>query len=135
VISARDHTAANGFTYDAGMLIAADRGDRGAWAVHARALRAGVRIVVPAVVLAQAWRGGPQASLARLLAGCVLEPVSLADARFAGAACATARTHDVVDALVVVGAARRGDVIMTSDPEDLAHLASAMGIDLAIERV
>lgn len=124
-----------GFTYDAGMLIAADRGDRVAWGIHARALAKGVRIIVPAVVLAQAWRGGPQASLSRLLAGCVLEPTSIADARLAGAACAKARTHDVVDALVVVGAARRGDVVMTSDPDDLTHLARAMGIDLAIEKV
>ncbi|MBX7195098.1 MAG: hypothetical protein K1X94_23795 [Sandaracinaceae bacterium] len=73
--------------------------------------------------------------LSRLLAGSHLEPVSVADARLAGATCGKARTTDVVHALVVVGAVRRGDVVMTSDPDDLRRLADALGADLAIERV
>lgn len=122
-------------TYDAGMLIAADRDDRAAWAMHQRWVRAGTPIIVPAVVLAQAWRGGPQASLSRLLVACRLEPISVAEARLAGAACAKAGTRDVVDALVVIGALRRGDVVMTSDPDDLLRLAEALGADLAVEAV
>jgi hypothetical protein len=40
-----------------------------------------------------------------------------------------------VDALVVIGALRRGDVVMTSDPDDLRRLAEALGADLAVEAV
>jgi hypothetical protein len=117
------------------MLIAADRGDRAAWATHAHFLRTGSTIVVPAVVLAQAWRGGPQPLLSRLLTRCRLEGVSVEDARLAGTASSKARTSDVADALVVVGALRRSDVVMTSDPEDLSHLAAALGGELALEKV
>lgn len=132
---ARLDASRRGVTYDAGMLIAADRDDRSAWALHQRLLRVGAPVVVPAVVLAQAWRGGPQASLSRLLSACRLEPISVAEARLAGAACAKAGTHDVIDALVVVGALRRGDLVVTSDPQDLTRVAAALGAELALERV
>jgi hypothetical protein len=47
-----------GVTYDAGALVAADRGERRQWARH-RALLARRDVpVVPAPVLAQCWRGG-----------------------------------------------------------------------------
>src|SRR5260370_15625690 len=56
-------------TYDTGALVAAERNDRRMWALHAVLLAEEVAPVVPAPVLAEAWRGGPrQASLSRLLA-------------------------------------------------------------------
>ena len=54
-------------------------------------------------------------------------------ARSAGAACALAKTSDVVDASVAVGGAVRGDVVVTSDADDIQHLATA--ISLRIETV
>ena len=56
-----------GLTYDAGALLAGEASSRMVWALHRRLLERGVRPVVPAGVLGQAWRGGPQAELSRLL--------------------------------------------------------------------
>ena len=123
----------NGVTYDAGALLAADRGSQRMQALHQQALESGLVPVVPAGVLAQAWRGGPQPMLSRLLAGCRVEALDEPKARSAGAACALARTSDVVDASVAVGAAVRGDLVITSDAGDIEHIASA--ISLRIETV
>ena len=123
----------NGVTYDAGALLAAGRGSQRMQALHRQALESGLVPVVPAGVLAQAWRGGPQPRLSRLLAGCRVEALDEPKARSAGAACALSKTSDVVDASVVVGAAARGDLVVTSDPDDIQHLASA--ISMPIETV
>jgi hypothetical protein len=40
-----------------------------------------------------------------------------------------------VDALVVVGAMRRRDVVITSYPDDLLRLATALGGKLVVERI
>ena len=122
-----------GVTYDAGALLAAERGSRQMLAQHRRALESGVVPVVPAGALAQAWRGGPQPRLSRLLAGCRVEELDEPRARSAGAALALAKTSDVVDASVAVGAAARGDAVITSDAADIQHIASA--ISLRIETV
>lgn len=124
-----------GITYDTGALLAAEKGNRILWALHRRALERGVRPTVPAGVLAQAWRGGPQAELSRLLHGCRFEALSESASRATGAACARSTRSDVVDASVVVGAIVRDDVVLTSDPDDLAAIASALGKRLDIQRV
>ena len=123
----------NGVTYDAGALLAADRGSQRMQALHRQALESGLVPVVPAGALAQAWRGGPQPMLSRLLAGCRVEALDEPRARSVGAACALSKTSDVVDASVAVGAAARGDLVVTSDPDDIQHLASA--ISMPIETV
>jgi hypothetical protein len=46
-------------------------------------------------------------------------------AKEAGELLGRTKTSDVVDAAVVAGAARRGDVVLTSDPRDLRRLAGA----------
>ena len=120
----------NGVTYDAGALLAADRGSQRMQALHRRALESGLVPVVPAGVLAQAWRGGPQPMLSRLLAGCRVEALDEPRARSVGAACALSKTSDVVDASVAVGAAARGDLVVTSDPDDIQHLASAISMPI-----
>lgn len=122
-----------GMTYDAGALIAAERNDRRIWALHRRALERAVVPTVPAGVLAQGWRGGPQAQMSRLLGGCRVEDLDDARARSAGAACGAAGTSDVVDAAVVVGAAARGDLVVTSDPGDLIQLRGALNVDIQLE--
>lgn len=117
----------SGYTYDAGVLIGADRDRRAVWVLHRRAMARGAVITVPAAALAQAWRGGPQPLLSRLLQGCEIEPLDESQARSAGASCALAGTSDVVDASVVVGALRRDDLVVTTDPDDLRRLALACG--------
>ncbi|WP_198663726.1 PIN domain-containing protein [Jiangella endophytica] len=124
-----------GITYDTGALVAAEANRVDIWALHRDALRHEIRPVVPAAVLAQAWRGGPQHQLSRLLRGCKIEPMTEQLAREAGAACAAARTSDVVDATVVVSALSRGDLVITSDPGDLAHLADAVNRSLRLHSV
>ena len=121
-----------GYTYDTGALIAAERHHRETWAIHEATLRQNRLPVVPAVVLAQAWRGGPQPLLSRLLVGCRVEPLSEDQARLAGAACAEAGTSDVVDASVVVSAASRGDAVLTSDPDDVRLIADAISAPVTI---
>ncbi len=122
-------------TYDTGALLAAEANRRDTWALHARALARGQRPVVPAGVLGQAWRGGPQAPLSRLLRGCRIEDLNDARSRASGKACARASTPDVIDASVVVGALARDDLVVTSDHEDLSRIADALGRRLRIHRI
>lgn len=121
--------------YDTGALVAGERNVRQMWALHEAALRRGVTPVVPAGVLAQAWRGGPQARLSQLLRGCVSAPLDEPLARDVGALCATADTSDVVDASVILVARSRDAAIVTSDEPDIRHLASSAGVALTIHRL
>lgn len=121
-------------TYDTGALVAADRGERRMWARHRVLLEQREVPTVPAPVLAQGWRGGRrQVLLARLLAGCDVEPLDDGHARVVGALAARAGTADVVDATVVEGALRRHDLVVSSDPNDLRSIASAAGRPLEVE--
>jgi hypothetical protein len=117
----------SGTTYDAGALLAAEAGDANVWARHRRLLDRDEAPVVPAVVLAQAWRGGPQPRLSRLLGGCAIESFDERMARATGAALAASRTRDIVDAAVVVSALARNDSVVTSDPGDLRRIAGGIG--------
>lgn len=117
----------SGHTYDTGVLIAAERNDRLVWALHRRILEQGDSPSVPSTVLAQAWRGGPQAQLSRLLAGCEVRPFTEAQARESGRLLARAVSSDIVDASVVIVARERGEVVLTSDQGDLTPLAQALG--------
>jgi hypothetical protein len=115
----------SGLTIDAGGLIAFDRNDRAVVAVFARALQHGLRLAVPAGVVGQVWRDGKrQARLARLLASQLIEIEPLDDlrARAAGQLCGATRTHDVIDAAVILCARARGHAVLTSDPDDLRRL-------------
>ncbi|MGE4427036.1 MAG: PIN domain-containing protein [Solirubrobacteraceae bacterium] len=124
-----------GVTYDTGVLIAAERADVDVRATHDRLLAHGITPTVPANVLAQAWRGGPQPRLSRLLRGCRIAPVDERQARQAGTALARSATSDVVDATVVIAAATRGDVVLTGDPDDLRRIADAVAPDLPIHAI
>lgn len=126
-----------GLLYDAGMLVALDRGAKHAWGLHEQS-NADLRLavpVVPVMVLAQVWRGGPQHRLSRALKGCRLFDATEKLARAAGALCGRAATVDVVDASVVVLAAELGAVVVTSDLDDLSHLVDALGVHVALHRV
>ena len=97
--------------------------------IHQQAVDDGVRPVVPAGVLAQAWRGGSgrQAGMARMLRQCQVEPLDEDLARQVGVALQKADSSDVVDASVVVSAIGRGDAVVTSDPQDIQYLLDALG--------
>jgi hypothetical protein len=117
----------NGVTFDAGALVALERNDREMWAALKRLAIDGTPPTVPTVVLSQVWRDGArQANLARALKHCHLEPLSEELAREAGELCQRSHTADIVDAVVVVSAARRSDIIITSDRGDLQHLADEL---------
>ena len=118
--------------YDTGALVAAERRDRAMWALHDQALVGGVDLVVPVVVLAQAWRGGPQHNVSRLLKGCLMIDIDEPMSRQAGTLCAAAGTSDIVDALVVVIALRYRAAVVTSDPSDIGRLATSSGHDVPI---
>ena len=85
--------------YDTGALLAADRRNPDFLALHDEVTAARIRPLVPVVVLAQAWRGGPQHQISRVLKGCDIIPDDERTGRAAGIACAAAGTTDVVDAI------------------------------------
>lgn len=123
----------SGVTYDTGALIAADRGDRAMWALHAAFLANEVTPTVPAMVLAEAWRGGSrQANLVRLLQLCEVEDLDAARARSIGELAGASGHADVVDVAVVEGALRRDDAVVTSDPAHLHAIADAVNARLRI---
>lgn len=122
-----------GVTYDTGALVAAERNDRQMWALHAGFLAEEIVPIVPAPVLAEAWRGGArQASLSRLLAMCEVEPMDEDQARRVGTLAGRARHDDVVDLSVVEGAVRRRDAIVTSNQGDIGLIAKATSSKLRI---
>src|SRR5215472_12015230 len=123
----------SGVTYDSGALIAAERDSRRMWSIHAGYLDEEVVPLVPAPVLAQAWRGGPrQAHLSRLLRMCEVEPMSEQLARSIGALAGKSGHDDVVDVAVAEGAIRRGDAVVTSDAGHIRKIAQVAGTHLRI---
>src|SRR5260370_35624514 len=105
-----------GVAYDAGALIAADRGERRIWAGHRALLVRREVPTVPAPVLAQSWRGAScQALLARLLAGCDVEALDDEQARPVGSLAARAGTTRIVDACGVEGALGRRALVGSTD--------------------
>jgi hypothetical protein len=117
---------ARGLTLDTGALIAAERRSDVFRATWQEAVRRHAAITIPVPVFAQAWRGH-NPLIDRLLPACVFEPMTEDMARSIGRLLATAGTSDIVDAMVVLGAAKRDDAIITSDPEDMTTLVMALG--------
>ncbi|TKA09864.1 PIN domain-containing protein [Actinacidiphila oryziradicis] len=114
--------------YDAGALIAAERGRVDIWRTHRSYLTAGGVPLVPAPVVAQVWRDGSrQARAAQLLKGCDIAPLDDTSAREIGELLGRASTSDPVDGAVAVIAASLGAVVATSDPEDIRHLLDHLG--------
>jgi predicted nucleic acid-binding protein len=118
--------------YDTGALLAAERRNPDLLALHDELTAARIRPIVPIVVLAQAWRGGPQHQISRTLKGCDILPDDQRTGRAAGVLCGAAGTADVVDAIVVATAVQQQASVVTSDPDDLTHLAASIGVKLHI---
>jgi hypothetical protein len=110
--------------YDAGVLIAADRGLRSVWAEHRVRLEAGLVPLVPSPVVAQASRSPQQAQMRRLLRGWEVALLDEAAAHAAGALLGKACTKDVVDASVVALAVGRSADVVTDDGDEFERLLS-----------
>ena len=110
---------------DTGALIGFERNDRHIVAIILRALEHQDPLLVPAGVVAQAWRDGSrQGRLARLLGSPLCEVLDLDDhrARAAGQICGVSDTSDIVDASVAAAGRNRRARVLTSDPDDLRRL-------------
>jgi predicted nucleic acid-binding protein len=109
-----------GLTFDTGALIALERRkQRMSKVLHLARLRK-IPITVPSAVVAEWWRG-QSGQIALLLRGVTVEPLSELLAKLAGEALASTRTRNAIDAIVVASAAQRGDIVYTSDIEDLTR--------------
>jgi len=123
------------FVYDAGVLVAADRNDRSVWAEHRARLELGMAPVTTSPVVAQVSRTGRQAQLHRFLRGCEFDPFGPDEGHAVGALLGAAGTSDVVDAHVVLVAARTGAVVLTSDLDDLSQLSEQLPSRVPLQRV
>lgn len=121
--------------YDAGVLVAAERNERQAWADHRVRLELGVVPTTTAPVMAQVSRSPRQVQLHRFLRGCHVEPFTREEAHAVGALLAQAGSTDVVDAHVVLTAAARSATIVTSDVHDLRRLNAQLPVRLEIRSV
>lgn len=114
-----------GLTLDTGALIGLERNSREVVEFLSTALKRRLEVVVPAGVVAQAWRDPRrQVRLVRLLAGegVEIEVMDAMRAKRAGQLCGVTGTSDVIDASVVLCARQRDHSIMTSDGDDLRRL-------------
>jgi hypothetical protein len=120
--------------YDAGILVAADKSERWAWAEHRVRLMAGIIPLVPSNVVAQVSRSPRQAQLHRFLRGCEVASFGEINAHRSGALLGRAKTSDVVDASVVELAVARDAEIVTTDPRDIERLVLASGKRVRISK-
>ena len=121
-------------TFDTGALVAIERRDRTMLAFMTAALEAGVRITVPSPVVSEWWRGqrGPAA---RILDAVLIEPLSAPLAKLVGETLGVVRGATLVDAVVVASAARRGDLVLTSDLDDLTRIRDIAFPAVRVRRV
>jgi predicted nucleic acid-binding protein len=96
------------------------------------ALKADARIVIPAGVLGQVWRGSARQAPLRAIVKGPTTSVPVLDqilAEAAGVLCGRADTSDVIDASVALIARRLRAVVVTSDVEDLRRLDPSLPIE------
>ncbi len=119
----------NGFTFDAGGLIALERNDRRVLLLIARAIERKMPITIPATALAQVMHHpSRQTRLSRLIRQASTKLVALdgPDATAVGLLLARTGTSDIVDAHVAVCAQRAGQAVLTSDAGDLRQIAPGL---------
>lgn len=110
-----------GITADSGFLIGLERSKARAILLLKASKDKRQRIVVPVAALAEWWRGSQQhAQILKL--GFNVEAMNERLAKTAGEAIASVDQASVVDAIVMASAASRGDVVYTSDFDDLSRL-------------
>lgn len=116
---------APGLTFDTGALIGLEGRRHRMRKVFDTAVCDGVVMTVPAAVILEWWRGGKGSKQREQILRCT--HVELLDERVAKlAAEAMSRVPGAtpVDAVVMASAALRGDIVYTSDVEDLDRLRS-----------
>lgn len=111
-----------GVTLDAGALIALERRRTRVLRLLRTAAERRMPVTVPVAVIAEWWRGRTDVRES-ILTTMLVEPMDAALARSAGEALAAVPRATTIDAIVAASAARRGDVVLTSDRSDLARLA------------
>ncbi len=122
-----------GLTLDAGALIAYERGEERVREILAVAYARGVVPTIPAIALAEVWRGDAKdARVARLLKACSIEAVDERLAREAGRLRRATPGAMTLDACIAVGVSRRRDAIATSDPSDMRRLLGSGFTILAV---
>jgi predicted nucleic acid-binding protein len=110
-----------GLTFDTGALIALERRKQRMKQIVERALAKDQPITVPADVVGEWWRGRTELREA-ILEAVDVEPLTLAQAKLAGEAMAIVSGATLVDAVVMASAASRGDIVYSSDVDDLEKL-------------
>ncbi len=110
-----------GLTFDTGALVALERRRPRMRAVLEHALATDQPITVPAGVVGEWWRGRTDVRDA-ILASVDVEPLTTGLAKAAGEALAAVHDATLVDAIVMASAASRGDIVYSSDVEDLERL-------------
>jgi hypothetical protein len=111
---------------DSGALIALERNDRSMWRrMKAAALQQEIAATHGGIV-GQAWRGrGPRSALlAMALTSIDVRPLDENLGKLTGELLARSKRNDVIDAALILLAAD-GDIVLTSDPDDLIPLARA----------
>jgi hypothetical protein len=121
--------------FDAGALIALDRGDRAVGALLALALQQDVEAITSSACIAQVWRDpARQAKLTRALDGFLEWSLDPMRARRCGLLLADTGTSDIADAAITL-LVQDGDTVLTSDPRDIKRLLDSTGINARIRTV
>lgn len=127
-----------GLTFDTGALIGLERSRHHMRKVFDVAVTNGVRITVPAAVVAEWWRlRRKEKERARLLRAVAIDAITDGVARLAGVALTLVPTAQTIDALVMASACQRpNEIVYTSDVADLEDLRAGVPqfASLRIER-
>ena len=113
---------------DAGALVALERRDALMWWRLKAAHQSRLRVITHGGVVAQVWRGGRarQSRLAMALQGITVAPLDEQLGRRAGLLLAATGLNDAAHA-ALAALANHGDVLYTSDPDDLGRLVAPFG--------
>jgi hypothetical protein len=120
---------------DAGALIAIDRRVATVGAVLRVAQREHIPVRTSAATLAQVWRDGTrQANLARVLTGVDIATLDGIAGRRVGELLGRRDRSDVIDGHVAM-ITQQGDMVLTSDYEDIQHLLGGRGVRATVQTV
>jgi predicted nucleic acid-binding protein len=107
-----------GITFDTGALIALEHRRQRIKEIVERALAKDQPLTVPADVVGEWWRGRTDLRDS-ILKSVDIEPLTETLAKRAGEALAVVSGATLVDAIVMASAASRGDIVYSSDVDDL----------------
>lgn len=121
--------------FDAGGLIALERGSEVAVEMLDAAIAGEINVITSSTCVAEVWRDpARQARLARALGGFLERPFDEREARDCGLLLARSGTSDIADAAVAL-LAGDGDTILTSDLQDIQHLLAVAGTKSRVRAV